>query len=191
MSVLAKVAGFLLVGGVLGFSNNVAAQCKETAGALKSTGIQGIITSALLNKTNRTVALTIELQNLTNNIAHILSAGNLQMSSNAGAQLNISAESNINFCQRGSYDKDSLNYCMRDEANNISMYNDLGPCDSLRGTLYFTYNTSTNIEVNVGNTLNWSYRAIVRFSPADEIASDKPPSPPRIATLNFPPIPVR
>ena len=160
-------------------------------GYIPSIDIQGGVISAVIVPATKGIALSFELKNLTANTAHILVVGNFNMSANSGADFVKTRTNGINICQYGSDDKISIDHCMKSEADNMNMYNDVGACEALRGTIYFGQAVNS-VAVKSGDTLNYALKMIVRFTPpsSDPLLADKPASAARIATLNLPPITV-
>jgi hypothetical protein len=197
MSFLTKSIVALLIGSSLGFPENAVAQCSEdeNPGSVSSDGIQGTVLSISPMKSNtRSIALNINIRNSTKYTAHILTVGNFNLSSDSGAQI-IKQEipsPGLNICKQDSTEKRNPDACLRAEGNDINTYNEIPACGSIKGTMY--YLSVNGIDIKAGdNILNYTYKAIVRFSPAepDPLLADKPASPPRIVTLVFPPISVQ
>jgi hypothetical protein len=191
MRIVAKSASMLLLSSLLGVSEGIAGQCSnETPEGIKSNGIQGDIVSAI--PLQGRIALTIKLSNITKNVAHLMAVGNTALSLNTGISLQKSTgETGINFCMHQASNAENLAECEERDAGELSNYSEIGGCESITPTLYFGFVSPQDIKS--GNTINYSFKGIVRYSPpsTDFMLADKPPSPPRTVTLNFPPIPVR
>jgi hypothetical protein len=192
MGVLTWVVGCLLLAGSLGWAVRAAAQCaSEIPNGIKSNGIQGSVESAIPLQ-GSTLALTLKLDNLTRNVAYVLAVGNYSMSSNTGAQLhNAGRVVGINYCSHVLNDAQNLRVCKEREAQNIDSYKEIGPCQSIRVSMYFAM--SGGPDIKSGNTVDYSFQGLVRYQPEtdDPLKADMPLSPIRNVTLNFPPIAVR
>jgi len=187
-----KSAALLLLGGVLAFSGHAVAQCADdTPGGLRSNGIQGAVAYTKKVPNSGVIGITIDLKNTTRNIAHVMTVGNYYVSSSSGGRYSkTSGEVGASFCLRSSGDDTgNLSACMKDRSDDITNYSDIDACGTARITLYFI--NESGKDAPPGSTLNYIYRAIVRYSPVSEdpLLADKPASQPRIVTLNFPPIP--
>ncbi len=194
MTAFTRLVAAILMLGTLAHLRNATAQCAtdETPATVASAGIQGTIESARPMPNNeRAITISIKLRNLTQYTAHILTVGNYKISSSAGALLDKYEDSGLNFCKQSASDKENPSACLRVEADQISAFNEIPPCKSIRGTMAFTgYN---GIDLKSGDSiLNYTYKGIVRFSPVetDPLLIDKPPGPPHIVTLVFPPQPI-
>jgi hypothetical protein len=185
--------GTLLSVGLINFASNAVAQCAlpPDSGAIKSSGIQGSIVSVIDQPRDNKLAITIALQNLTNQTAHILTVGNLQLATSSGAAMNETCcAANINVCVHSTFDAENMGECMTRDVDSLNEFTDIDPCGKILGTIYFQYGGPKDSPA--GKTINYTFRAIARFSEAnsDPSVADKPPSPPHKVTLNFPPLQV-